>query len=404
MSLDLVSSRLISLIQDKKLKYNPAQESVVKSFDRLLVDLYKQQKQEQGIFSWLWNLRGIKRKYCSMQGIYLHGDVGQGKSMLMNLFFALVPIEKKCRLHFYEFMKDVHSRIIMYRKKIEFGEILESDPIPLVASSIALESRVLCFDEFMITNIADAIILSRLFAALFSHGCIIVMTSNFIPENLYKDEINRNVLVSFIELLEKKLEIISLDSGQDYRRKEQSILPIYMTPLNSYNRVLMDKLWAHITKGKKSLSLNISTEGGYEIHVPFFCSRVSRFSFFDLCDRPLSANDFVEIANRFDVVIINHIPLLKEDRKDWIKRFIMLIDVFYEHKIGLIISSEENIEDLFPYKLRKGAFEIQRTVSRLYEMFSAQYIGKNKIIIDACKILLSNKSVNDFFNNSKFLI
>ncbi|QTP64432.1 cell division protein ZapE [Candidatus Liberibacter africanus] len=395
MFFDFVGGELVSLVQDKKIKYDPNQERVAKSFDRILANLYKHKKQESSIFSKILNFLTINRKYSLIKGIYLYGGVGKGKSMLMNIFFTLVPTKKKCKLHFYEFMKSVHSRIITYRNKIEIGEITESDLISLVAESIILESRVICLDELMVTNIADAMILSRLFSALLSRGCIIVITSNFIPESLYEDGINRDLLIPFITLLREQLEVICLDSEQDYRRKEKTVLPIYITPLDSDNRVLMDKLWAYIIKGNKSLSCDIVTEVGYKIHVPFFCDRTARFSFFDLCDRLLSANDFVEIATRFDIVIIDDIPLLKRDHKDWIKRFIMLIDVFYEHKTGLIISAEVGIELLFS---DQGVlkFEFQRTISRLFEMFSVQYIGRHHIIVDVCNILLSTKGVNYF--------
>ncbi|MEG8099133.1 cell division protein ZapE [Candidatus Liberibacter brunswickensis] len=390
---DLVGRKLFSLIKDKNIKYNPDQHRVARSFDLLLSNLHEQQKLENSFFSWSW--MGIKKKHYSTQGIYLYGGVGQGKSMLMNIFFDLVPIEKKCKIHFYEFMKNVHSRILMYRQKIESREISKSDLIQLVADSIFLEFTVLCFDELMVTNIADAVILSRLFAALFSRGCIIVMTSNFIPENLYKDGINRDLFIPFITILRDKLEVICLDSGKDYRRQDKKVLPVYITPLSSCNRVLIDRLWVHITKGKKTLSCDITAEGGYDVHIPAFCERSARFSFFDLCDRLLTANDFLEIATRFDIIIIYDIPLLKKDHKDWIKRFIMLIDVLYEHKTGLIISSEVDINNFF-YDQGVTTFEFQRTVSRLLEMFSVQYVSRHSIIMDVCNILLSIKGVDYF--------
>lgn len=384
----LVSSKIVSLIRDGKLKYNSDQERVALSFDRLLNDLYKRKKFfEGGFFSFwkkLWRPPFIK-------GIYLYGDVGQGKSMLMNLFFELAPTEKKCKRHFYEFMKDVHCRIIFHRKQIESGAIRESDPMPLVANSIASEVNLLCFDEFMVTNIADAVILSRLFSELFLRGCVVVVTSNFIPDNLYKDEINRDVFMPFINILKKELEVISLDSGQDYRRRKEKILPFYMSSLDSHTETLMNKLWDHMRKGQESPVLNISAKGGYKIHVPSSFKRVSRFSFFDLCDRSFSANDFVEIAMRFDVVFIDNIPFLKGDRKDWIRRFIMLIDVFYEYKVCLIVSSEVDINNFFSDQLGTENFEFQRTISRLFEMFSVQYVSKCKIVMDAYKVLLLNK-------------
>ncbi|MBL0849256.1 MAG: cell division protein ZapE [Candidatus Liberibacter ctenarytainae] len=389
MSFNLLSSKMMLLIQDKKLKYDPAQQRIASSFDRVLTDLYQYNRLRKWIFfSWLW--RYWKKDTYFTKGIYLYGDVGRGKSMIMNLFFMLAPIEKKTKIHFYTFMEDVHRRIAAYRKKIESGEICESDPILLVASSISLEIELLCFDEFMVTNIADAVILSRLFSELFKHGCVLVATSNVFPENLYQNGINRDFFLPFISLLNQKLEVISLDSDRDYRRTEHMILPIYMTPLSPAVAQMMDQLWAYITQDNNpSPSMDIDSQRGYTIHVPSYCKRVSRFSFFDLCDKPLSATDFAEIAIQFDVVFIENIPFVEGDRRDWIRRFMMLVDVFYERNVCLILSSEVSIEKIFSRRLGAEEFEFKRTISRLYEMFTAQYVSNHQKVMDACKVLFS---------------
>ncbi|EMS36036.1 AFG1-family ATPase [Candidatus Liberibacter americanus PW_SP] len=377
------------LVQNRKLKYSSEQHRVATSFDRLLTDLHKQaDKSIFEFFSRLW--RYFTGKNVFIKGIYLYGGVGQGKSMMMNIFFSLACVEKKRKIHFYEFMKDVHCRLNEHRNKIESGRSKEYDPIPLVAHSIAMESKLLCFDEFMVTNIADAVILSRLFTELFAAGCILVLTSNVKPDNLYKDEINGDFFASFINLLKDKMEVISLESETDYRREKHSFFPTYISPLNSYTSELMDKLWFYIIGDNPSISLDITAKGGYNIHVPFSSGKVSRFSFFDLCDKAFSASDFMEIADRFNIIFIDNVPFFDGDRRDWIKRFIMLIDVFYENKVCLIMSSEIGIEKFFSNRLGLDEFEFRRTVSRLFEMFSVKYIKNHKNVIDACKFLLSS--------------
>lgn len=388
MSHCLVSSKLLSLVQDGKLKYNSEQNRVASSFDRLLTDFHQETKKNRwNFFSRLWLYWQGKNSF--IKGIYLYGGVGQGKSMIMNIFFALACVEKKQKLHFYEFMKDVHFKLIEHRNKIESGEAKEYDPIPLVANSIAMESKLLCFDEFMVTNIADAVILSRLFTELFARGCVLVSTSNVNPDNLYKDGINGDFFVSFITLLKEKVEVISLESDKDYRREKHSFLPTYITPLNSDTSELMDRLWIYIIGDNPSVPLDITAKGGYNIHVPASSGKVSRFSFFDLCDRPLSASDFIEIADRFNVVFIDSVPFLDGDRRDWVRRFIILIDVLYENKVCLIMSSEVSIEKFFSRSLGLDEFEFKRTVSRLFEMFSVKYVKNHKNVMDACKFFLS---------------
>ncbi|MBY7649945.1 MAG: cell division protein ZapE [Candidatus Liberibacter europaeus] len=387
MCIHLVSNRLKSLLQCEKLEYNPEQQRVAYYFDRLLIDLYRQNNiHKWGFLSRLWDRWRGNNHF--IKGIYLCGDVGQGKSMIMNIFFSLACLDKKCKLHFHEFMKDVHSQIAIHRKNIESGESPKYDPIPLVADSIALKATLLCFDEFMVTNIVDAVILSRIFTELFARGCILVATSNVIPEDLYKDGINGDFFIPFIDLLKTKVEVISLDSGHDYRRKKRLILPIYMTPLNSYTSKNMNQLWKYIIADNSSVPLDILSKGGYNIHVPASAGKVSRFSFFDLCDKPLAASDFMEIARRFDIVFIDNVPIFKGDHRDWIRRFIMIIDVFYENKICLIMSSETDIESFFIHVVL-GDVECKRAVSRLFEMFSEKYVSNHKIVMDACKIFLS---------------
>ncbi|MBA5724168.1 cell division protein ZapE [Candidatus Liberibacter sp.] len=380
-SFRIVRDRLAELIHDGKLRHDPGQERIAASFDRVLDDFYKR----KDLRKWRsWLLSFFQRRSHCIKGLYLYGDVGQGKSMLLDLFFTLAPVEKKRKFHFYEFMEEVHRRIAMHRKKLGSGESQEYDPILPVAASIVAEASLLCFDEFMVTDVADAVILSRLFSELFARNCVLVATSNVAPENLYKDGINRDIFVPFIALLNQTVEVISLDSGQDYRRKKSLIFPIYVTPLNALSAEIMDKLWIEITAGNTFCSTDILAKGGYNIHVPAFCGKIARFSFLNLCGRHFSASDFLEIATRFSIVFIDDVPILGEDRRDWMKRFIMLIDVFYECNICLIMSSEADIEDFFSCKSGIEGFEFNRTVSRLFEMCSESYVSNHKIVVDVC--------------------
>jgi cell division protein ZapE len=311
------------------------------------------------------------------KGLYIHGSVGRGKTMLMDMFFAMAPSARKRRAHFHQFMADVHNRIAAHRLKFKNGETKQADPMPPVAADLYAEAELLCFDEFSVTDIADAMILSRLFSELFSLGCVLVATSNVEPDNLYRDGLNRSLFLPFIDLLKQYVDVVSLDSPTDYRMEKLNSQPVYLTPLNHHNDMAMDSTWAHALAGRKAQPMEIPMKGR-SLHVPLAVDRMARFSFAELCDKPLGAVDFLAIADRFDTIFLDHVPKMGPDRRNQIKRFIILIDTLYDHSIRLYISAEAMPEDLLVDKRGTEAFEFDRTSSRLFEMRSAEYLSQTR--------------------------
>jgi cell division protein ZapE len=283
-------------------------------------------------------------------------------------------VEKKRRCHFHEFMADVHNRVHAHRQKLKNGETKQADPIPPVAAQLLAEAELLCFDEFTVTDIADAMILARLFTDLFANGCTLVTTSNVVPDNLYKDGLNRGLFLPFIDLLKQNVEVVSLDSPIDYRMEKVKSLPVYVTPLDGAADQAMDMAWHHLTAGQVVAPVEIAMKGR-SVLVPRAAGRVARFTFRDLCEKPLGASDFLAIADRFDTVFIDHIPLLSADRRNETKRFIILIDALYDHTVRLFASAAAMPEDLLGTRKGTEGFEFDRTASRLFEMRSADYLA-----------------------------
>jgi cell division protein ZapE len=271
-------------------------------------------------------------------------------------------------------MADVHNRVHAHRQKLKNGETKQADPIPPVAAQLLAEAELLCFDEFTVTDIADAMILARLFSELFANGCTLVTTSNVVPDNLYKDGLNRGLFLPFVELLKKHVEVVTLDSPTDYRMEKLESLPVYVTPLDGAADQAMDMAWRHMTGGHLVAPTEIPMKGR-SILVPRASGRVARFSFSDLCEKPLGASDFLANANRFDTVFIDHIPFLNADKRNETKRFIILIDALYDHSVRLFASAAAMPEDLLGKRKGTEGFEFDRTASRLFEMRSADYLA-----------------------------
>lgn len=351
-----------ALINDGTITADPAQRLAIEKLQLLANRLatYEPPKRTD-FFSFFTRRRGEVPF-----GLYMFGGVGRGKTMLMDLFFETVPFEPKWRVHFHEFMGEVHDRIADARKSHE------GDPIPVVAQSIADEAKLLCFDEMHVTDIADAMILGRLFASFFEMHMVIVATSNAAPEELYKDGLNRTLFEPFIELIGDRMEVLQLEAAKDYRLERLEGTQLYFSPADDDARAAMDETFTRLTGVSKGETSEIVSKGRH-IRVPQAALGVARFTFADLCEQPLGAGDYIRIAHTFHTVLLDNIPILTPDRRNEARRFINLIDTFYDNRVRLIASADAEPGDLYPSG--DGANLFERTVSRLMEMRSETYIA-----------------------------
>jgi cell division protein ZapE len=309
----------------------------------------------------------------SPRGLYLWGKVGRGKSFLMDLFYDHAAVTPKRRVHFHEFMLDVHARLHVYRQHPKFGD----DPIPPTARDIAQDAQLLCFDEMQVSDIADAMILGRLFTALFAQGVCVVTTSNRPPQDLYKDGLNRALFLPFIDLLGHQLDVLSLNGPTDYRLERLSGVQVYHVPNGPVATAKLSeaffKLTDHAVEDRATVPSETLVVQGRQLHIPKALKGVGVLSFKRLCDSPLGAADYLAIAHRFHTVIIVGIPQLGPDKRNQAKRFVTLIDALYEYKVKLLCAADALPEALYP--AGDGSFEFERTVSRLMEMQSADYLA-----------------------------
>jgi cell division protein ZapE len=323
-------------------------------------------------------LHSLKQKILkphALQGVYLYGPVGRGKSMLMDLFYQSIPVGiKKRRVHFHAFMIEVHEFIFDYQKSQVVKEGMEQN-LPALAKVIANRSKVLCFDEFHVTDVADAMILGRLFTALWNEGIAIVATSNWAPDDLYKGGLQRELFLPFIETLKRNMDVYQLDGLIDYRARTLKELSVYFTPLGALSQQRADKVFRALTEEAEPAEDLISIKGR-TIQVSETAKGVARFSFSQLCERPLGAEDYIAIAKRYNTIFLENIPRMGYDRRNEAKRFMTFVDVLYEHHRNLVITAEEPPESL--YHGQDHAFEFQRTISRLLEMQSQNYIYKDQ--------------------------
>ncbi|HWK64640.1 MAG TPA: cell division protein ZapE [Rhizobiaceae bacterium] len=365
-----VVQRYNHLVETGAIGHDEAQEGVAKALDGLIGEIAaKRLAAKSSSLGWLF---GRKRKPEPVKGLYIYGSVGRGKTMLMDMFFELVPVRRKRRAHFNDFMADVHDRIQKQRAARKNGETREDDPIPPVAKALAEEAWVLCFDEFTVTDIADAMILSRLFSALFAEGVVLVATSNVVPDELYRDGLNRQLFVPFIAILKQHAGVLSLDAKKDYRLEKLDNLPVYLTPLGAEADARMDAAWATATEGHGIAPAEIVVKGRH-VPIPRAAGSAARFTFHDLCEKPLGARDYLAIVERFDTIFLDHVPVLAEGKRNETKRFILLVDTIYDRKVRLIASAEAPPQGLYLGKRGTEAFEFDRTVSRLIEMQSRDW-------------------------------
>jgi cell division protein ZapE len=321
-----------------------------------------------------WLFGGRAEKPQDMKGLYIHGAVGRGKTMLMDLFFGYVPAQRKKRVHFHDFMADVHGRVHAWRQSSRDGRAKGSDPIQPVAEALADEAWVLCFDEFTVTDIADAMILGRLFAALWERGVVIVATSNVDPQDLYKDGLNRALFLPFLAELARRMDVIKLEARTDYRLEKLSGAPVYHWPADATAKAALDEAWRRLTGGAaaKAATLLVRTR---KVEVPAAAPGVARFAFPELCERPLGASDYLMVAREFHTVILDGVPAMGFANRNEAKRFIILIDVLYEHHVKMVISAAAPPQKLYAAEQGSEAFEFDRTASRLIEMQSEAYLA-----------------------------
>jgi cell division protein ZapE len=302
------------------------------------------------------------------QGLYLYGAVGRGKSMLMDLFYETAPVAggRKRRVHFHTFMQEVHQRMHALR-----GHAETTDIIAAVADEIAETAWLLCFDEFQVTNIADAMILGRLFEALFNHGVVVVATSNRAPDQLYEHGLQRELFLPFIALLKEKLDVLCLNGDTDWRRARILGMKVYYTPLGPAADAALAAAFRTLTDDDLNAGPDSITVLGRTLAIPLAARGVARFTFADLCAKPLGAADYFALATHFHTLILAGIPRMNADRRNEAIRFTTLVDAIYEHRVNLVCSAEASADDL--YVDGDGSFEFRRTASRLVEMQSEAY-------------------------------
>lgn len=364
--------RYNALLSSRKIDPDPLQEHAAHVLTRFYKEILVFEETRK---SWRQKIKLLGGQKMPPRGVYLHGPVGRGKSMLMDIFYDSIPLGiKKRRVHFHQFMIEVHDYI--HARRTTHGIVEDMDPaLPSLAQIISNRSRVLCFDEFHVTDVADAMLLSRLFTAMLERGISIVITSNWPPDDLYKGGLQRERFLPFIALVKQRMETVAIDSPTDYRARKLKEMSVYFAPLGTESSAKAEELFKNLTDHTDGAA-DLITVKGRTIQVPIAAKGVARFGFAQLCERPLGAEDYLAISRRYHTIFLENIPKLGYDRRNEAKRLMTLVDVLYDTGCNLVITA-----DAPPQKLYSGhdhAFEFQRTVSRLLEMQTEAYLKRSQ--------------------------
>lgn len=366
----LMSTPKLRYIQDLNREgfvADSAQLSAVERLDHLHQRLVSTQKNSQNSVISSWRSKFKKSSVKAELGIYLWGGVGRGKTYLMDSFYESLPFEAKLRIHFHRFMRRVHSDLTYYKG--------HANPLLKVAEKISSETKIICFDEFFVSDITDAMILATLFEALFERGVCLVATSNIEPDHLYKNGLQRQRFLPAIALIKKYCQVINVDGGTDYRLRTLQKIKLYHWPLDDQAETAITKIFERLITTNEGISKNINIEiGGRSIAARRLSTDMVWFDFSAICEGPRSQNDYIDIASEFLAVVVSNIPELNQSNNDAARRFINLVDEFYDRNVKLAISAAQPLELL--YQGENLAFEFERTRSRLLEMQSYEYLGR----------------------------
>jgi cell division protein ZapE len=360
-----------ALVSSGAIEADPAQAEAAEAFAELEQRLASYRPlRKQGLLGRLF----ADKDERAPRGLYIHGEVGRGKTMLMDLFFQHSSVVHKRRAHFHEFMAEVHERIYGFRQNIARGELADGDVIALTAAAIFDEAWLLCFDEFHVTDIADAMILGRLFAKLFELGTVVVATSNVAPEDLYKGGLNRALFLPFIAQISGHMDVLWLEARTDFRLEKLAGVKTWLVPADHAADAALDKAWSRMTGNAKCKPREISIKGRI-LRVPCSADGVARFSFADLCEKPLAASDYLRLAHDYHTILIDRIPLMDYPDRNAARRFITLIDTLYDNSVKVMASAEADPLSLYVATEGHEANEFKRTSSRLIEMSSESYLA-----------------------------
>jgi cell division protein ZapE len=369
-----ISARYEALVAAGDIERDAAQEAAVARLAHLngRLALHRLARKSSSL-GWLFGKREAAEP--DLKGLYIWGDVGRGKTMLMDLFFVACPVRRKRRVHFHQFMIEVHARLKEYRGKLKSGEIPAGDPIEHVARDLAENAWVLCFDEFHVTDIADAMILGRLFTYLFERGVVVVATSNVEPAELYREGLNRALFLPFIELLKARMDVLRLEARADFRLEKLIDVKMWHVPADETAKRALDAAWRRLTGRENGDAIDLTVQG-HRLKVPRTAMGVARFGFHELCGQPLGAADYLRIANEFHTLLIDCVPVMTYADRNEAKRFIALIDTIYEAGVKLLASASASPAALYRASEGYEVGEFKRTASRLIEMGSREYLAR----------------------------